>query len=147
MLLGNVVFWFFQVIKQPGQMGGEFEARLIAPGRVLAERLLRDCIQRHGNIGALIGKRRRLFIQYLVDQGLEIIGRERRPAGQQFIQHHAQRIQIGLAGDLFFPELFGRHIARRTQHVARFRGILLGLDLGDAEIPDLDILIGRKQDV
>ena len=135
------------MIKQPGQMGGEFEARLIAPGHILAQRLLRDRIQRHGNIGAVIGERRRGLIQYLVDQGREIIGRERRPADQQFIQHHAQRIQIGLAGDLFLPELFGRHIARRTQHVARLRGILLGLDLGDAEIPDLDILIGRKQDI
>ncbi|WLA04796.1 hypothetical protein MO329_19965 [Xanthomonas translucens] len=73
--------------------------------------------------------------------------------GEQFIQHHAQRIHIGQRGDRFAAHLLRRGVVQgeRAHFGARMRiGCGAGLDseqLGDAEVEPAHLACGVDQDV
>ena len=65
------------------------------------------------------------FIQPHVDLDLSSTAAQaadRQLAGQQFVEHHAQRIDVGAVIDrLWSLHLFGRHVAQRAHHLLRGR--------------------------
>jgi hypothetical protein len=69
--------------------------------------------------------------------------RENRPAREHLVEDGAERIEIGLGSDLVVraEHLFGRHVARRPQDLARLRArrpLARNDGLGDAEVEKLD---------
>ena len=62
---------------------------------------------------------------------------ERPLADQELVEDDPCRIQVGTAIGLFATELFGRHVAGRAEHRAG-HGFVRGVDLGDAEVAQLD---------
>jgi hypothetical protein len=77
----------------------------------------------------------------------------RRLPGQQFHQDHGQGPQVGACVDLLAlgkeAELFGRGIAQLADEDpgARLRDRLRVLELGHAEVDDLDRAVGREHQI
>ena len=88
---------------------------------------------------------------------LEPLSFERRRAGQELVEQHAQRIDVGARVDVEVVELglLGRHVKRCAQHhlmscVQRLLGQRLMHRLGQAEVDHLGhrlVVIRRDQDV
>ena len=82
---------------------------------------------------------------------------ERRGAGEQFVEQHAQRVDVAAGVDVQAAHLglLGAHVQRRADHLAeageeRLLGQLLTDGLGDAEVDDLGhrhAVVQRDQDV
>ena len=68
-------------------------------------------------------------------------------AGEQFIERHAQRIDVGARINRIAATLFWRAIGRRTDRGAGHGQIVLAGDLADAEVGDLDHALGGDHKV
>ena len=69
------------------------------------------------------------------------VGMKRRAAGEHFVHHHAQRINIGARVEFIAPHagsLLERHICGRAEHHAGLRVHAGFAQLGNAEIDELD---------
>ncbi len=79
---------------------------------------------------------------------LELVGLA---AGQDLVEHHAQRIHVGHGGDRLAADLFGRGVVQgeRAQAGAGVVERLLGRveQLGDAEVEQAHVVEWRDQDV
>ena len=75
------------------------------------------------------------------------------PAGEQHVQQHAQRKDVGGGRDRLAGHLLGRRVGRRQRRgaVDRERGgraaVVIFEQLGDAEIEQLDLALARDQHV
>ncbi len=91
----------------------------------------------------------RLIVQNLQQQHLPIAG-ERPLASEQFVEDHAQAVDIGPAIDLmrFAARLFRRQIGRRAQQFTfeRHRRFV-GLALGQAEVHQVRPAVGVELNV
>jgi hypothetical protein len=68
---------------------------------------------------------------------------ERRPAGEQLVQHAAQAEQVGTAVDRLALRLLGGHVHGRADDHSGIRDSrVLDLRAGDAEVEQLDPLEG-----
>ncbi len=64
------------------------------------------------------------------------LAEERNASGETFVEHEAERVQVGAAVELLAAHLLGRQVLRRAHHdvVAREIGIGRLQPLGDAEV-------------
>ncbi len=76
----------------------------------------------------------------------EVAAAKRADTGQQLVQHGAQRIDIGVTGQIQALHLLGRHIARRTGNTLDARDLGIGHQR-DAKIDDAHVVVLREHDV
>ncbi len=76
-----------------------------------------------------------------------VLALERDLAGEHLEQHDAQRVEVGLAGDLVAERLLGGDVVGRAQHAAVGRQALLVERAGDAEVRHLRAALRVDQDV
>src|SRR5215216_4833112 len=76
---------------------GHVRAALIAPGRILLQRAIDDCLAEPGRIGPDRRERGMRLVRDLKHQGGHAVALKRLLAREQLEQHHAQREQIGAA--------------------------------------------------
>ena len=109
----------------------------VALARLLGERALDHVVERGGDAGADVDQRRRLDVVDLMHHRRLHLRVERRPAGDQVVEHGAERVDVGAAVERAAVELLGRHVGERADAV----------DLGHvraevqhaAEVGDLDV--------
>lgn len=85
----------------------------------------------------------------LVHQQVLALGLERDSAAQEFVQHTAQRVQVGLRGDAATAGLLGCHVLVRADGTAgggQF-GDVSAQDRSDAEVEHLHGAIACDEDV
>ena len=95
-----------------GQIGGEFYSSLVAPGRILLQRLVDDVLQHGRHIRTQAMHRRRRSIYDLMHQPRHVVAVERSLASEQLVHHHAYGIEVSLRGGRLLAHLLRRHIAR-----------------------------------
>ncbi len=78
------------------------------------------------------GRIRQLFLDH-PDRG---VGLERQVARKQPVEQHAGRVQVRARIDFVRDNLFGRHVRRRSHHVAIGREVLRARDPRDAKVHD-----------
>ena len=121
--------------------GDEFAAGRVPVGGVFGQRLADDLIdlprqcglQRAGGGGHLLHMRPD-------DRGVNVLG-ERDPAGQAFIQHTAQRVDVGAAVDGTALDLLGSDVVDGAHELAGGRQpTARGGVLGDPEVSQVDVV-------
>ena len=132
---------------------------LIAETRVFIQQLLDDIIQSWSNVGIQLQGWYRCSIEDLVEDRGRRGTDERRLARQGFVNHGAQRKQVGPRVERFAQRLLGRHVRQRAQggsiagelpDVARNRlgaGSVETMGLGEPEIQNLRLSAIRDEDV
>ena len=92
----------------------------------------------------------RLLLPDLAERLVDRVGLERRPAGEQGVEHGAQAVDVGRRGDLAprAGDLLGRHVRRRAQDQAGLRDPAVVLEAaGQAEVGDVGPALAVEQDV
>ena len=70
----------------------------------------------------------------------------RRPKDEQLVQRHSETVNVAsLVGDAV--ELFGSHVAQRTDGVARARDVILIKQFGESKIGDPYGIIFAQQQI
>ena len=82
-------------------------------------------------------ERRRLVVEDLVHQRDLRLRVERRPAGDQVVQHGGQRVDVGAAVERVAVDLLGRHVGERADAVD-LRAVGVGVE-DAAEVAQLDV--------
>jgi hypothetical protein len=85
----------------------------------------------------------RHLLQVRVDDRDVGASTERRRAGQTFVEHARQRIDVGATVDLLAPDLLGRDVVDRAEELSRGRGSGR-LGLRKAEVGDERVLVRRR---
>ena len=81
------------------------------------------------------------------DHGRRVVARERRLAGDQLVQHAAERVEVGPRRHLAAERLLRRHVGHRADdHAVHRQPRLLERD-GEAEVADLGRAVGGEPDV
>ena len=115
--------------------------------RILLQELQDDALELLRRIGGEAADRnRRSFLQggdHLHDR----LAGERRPAGEQGIEHAPQSVQIAAAGDRLAVGLLRGHVVGRAEHAAIGRHVRAAVQLGDAEVGELDVVLLVDQQV
>ena len=127
------------------EITAEFAPGLVALREVLVHRAQDQPIERRRNVRAMRGRRRRVDIQYLVEQAGLVRPDERQFPRQQLIHHHAERINVGLMRQFLVLDLFRRHVGGRADAL-KVRVLTADMQ-GHAEIADLDVVACSGQDV
>ena len=73
--------------------------------------------------------------------------REGDRAGEHLVEHDAERVEVGLAGDRLAERLLGRDVVGRAEHAPGDRQPLLGERARDAEVGDLGAAFLADEDV
>ena len=95
-----------------------------------------QAIKRGRDAGILGARRDHRRVQVLGDHGDRIVGKKGQAAGRQFVQHHAQRVQVGAA----IKVLTQRQFRRQVEHGANdgaFTGQPRGQGAGQAKVHQL----------
>jgi hypothetical protein len=107
---------------EPPQIRGHGLRGLISEARIALHRFERDRLERFGNAWSQLDGQRRTRRPDRVDDLLIGPAVVRRTAGQQLVEHHAERVDIGTGVDGLRPvELFGREVAKGPFQVTRAR--------------------------
>ena len=111
---------------------------------LLRERREDDGLDLVGDVGIgadVAGSRSRL-VHVLGQHAHEVGAGERGPPGQQLEHHAADGVDVGAAVDWIAAGLLRGHVAGGPEHGARAgqAGVLI-VDLGDAEVEDLDVVV------
>ena len=114
--------------------------------RVLGERLLDDLDERRRRAGRDLGERRRLLLHHLEQHAVHRLGVERLAAGQQLVEHAAEREHVGARVGLLAAHLLGGHVVRRPHHRAG-AGHVGAAQAGQPEVHDLDHAARQQVDV
>ena len=101
-------------------------------------------VARHGRLEA--AGRHRLVLPHQAQRRINRRRRERRAAGQGFVEDRPQAINIHRRGDGrgLARRLLRGHVTGRTEHVAAVRQVAAGQELGQAEVGDLGAEIGGQ---
>jgi hypothetical protein len=86
---------------------GEVVGRLPALRRVLRQRGHHDGLERRVHIGTKMRDRRGRLGEVLERDGDRALALERQPPGEQLVEHHADRVEVGGGGDGVALGLFG----------------------------------------
>ena len=78
-------------------------------------------------------------------QARERLRFERQLAGEDLVQHQAERVDVALDGDFLARELLGRHVGRRA--VAHFGAFDLARQSGQSEIGEQHLAAAVEHDV
>jgi len=113
-------------------------------GRILGQQLTQ-----HALITTVVHRQFWQRFGQVRQRGGERIGAAiRQLADENFIEHHAQRIQVGAPVNLLAPRLFRAHVARRTNGetgLSELGAIVQGL--GDAKVREHRRTVSAEQDV
>ena len=117
--------------------------------RILGQQAQDDGFERRRQIGAEGARRRDRGVKVLGDHDQRVVAGERQPAGDQLVEHHAQRVEIGAAVDLAPQRLLGGEVGggaddRALGGDARVSG---DRDPEVGELGDRAIGTARQQDV
>ena len=113
--------------------------------RFLGEQLMDQRREPLGHLGPDGSQRRRNGRQMRRDPVRRCLGAVRRPAGEEFVEHAAERVEVGPPVDGTGVQLLGRRIPQRPDVVAVAGQARLALDPHDAEVDDLRRAGGRAQ--
>ncbi len=108
--------------------------------RVLGEQAQDEGLQRLGDLGPDAAHRQRRFVQVAVEDAERRGARERDVAAEQFVQEHAERVQVGVRADGSAHRLLGGHVGGRADGragVGQAGGVVVH-DGGDTEVEDGD---------
>jgi hypothetical protein len=122
------------------QVVGQVESRLIALFRLLFQAFQADRLQIAGRLRLQESQRDGVVLADLLESFHQRRTLERRPSREQFIQNHAQRIDVGGRPDLIdrARSLLRRHVTGRAEDIARLRvGVVRAGPLGESKISDL----------
>ncbi len=77
------------------------------------------------------------------------LAKKRNPAGEAFVQHEAQRVEVGAPVELLAADLLGRQVLRCPHHDVGTGEVVAGCAeaFGDAEVGQQHAAIGGDQDV
>ncbi len=135
-----------QLLVHAGELGGQVQAALLAAQRVLLHGGGHHHFQFLGHVIAQGVDRRRRGVDDLVQELGEVAGTERAVAGQQFVHHGAERIQVRGIGQLEALHLLGRHVAGAAGDAFDARDVRVGHQC-DAKIDDAHVAVLREHDV
>ena len=136
--------------KEPAQLFGELSGRGIAAAGVFFQAFQTNRFQIARHAGTQTAGTGWLGRANLLESLKRRLRLERGPAGEEFVQDRAERVDIGGGPDVANPSggLFRRHVAGRTQHGPGARQIDIGADrFCEAEVGDLERAVGGHQDV
>ena len=131
------------------QVFGEVARRGVPIRLVLGERLQAGAFQVRRNVTHELPRRLRLIVAHLPQQ-LPQVGRpEGQTARQQFVQHHAQAIEVGAPVDAMCRarSLFGRHVVGRPGDEALLARARLLVAQRETEVDQHRPALGGEQDV
>ena len=95
---------------------------------------------------ALLGLQRgRRVVSNRVRDGFRVPTLERRLAGQHLVQHDSDRPDIATNVGVLATRLLRRHVGHRTDCRARDCQLQRVRELGEAEVENLDAVLGEKQ--
>ena len=121
---------------------------LEAGGRILLQRAHHRGFHLGGQIADEAMQRRRRLLHLRFHQREVGLAIERGAAGQQRVQHDAERIDVGAHVGLRTADLLGRHRPRSAGNLAEARQALLAVErTRDAEVHDLHLAVVRQHDV
>ena len=132
-----------------GDLAAHRRVERLAEGRgilVSLEGILREGAQddgveraRHGLVD--LGRRHGRFAHVLVGDGDRRLAAERRPAGEQLVEHDARRVDVGARVDRLALGLLGREVRGGAEDGRRLgdRRGRVRHRAGDAEVHDLDL--------
>ena len=124
-----------------------FGRALVAVGRVLLHRLLGDLAQAFRHVRRHLGQRLRLFGDLHDGDGHRAAAVKRQAAGQHFVQHDADRVDVGARVGAVALGLLGADIMHRADGLVADGLALRAGEAGDAEIHHLDGTVGLQHDV
>jgi hypothetical protein len=112
---------------------------------ILFEQAVHQRDQPLGQPGHPLGERRRLLVHVLAEDLAHPFADKRRLAAEHGVKEHAQRVAVGpIVHPARAAALLGRHVDRSAHDGvgagAQLRGILGGIELGDAEVEQLGAL-------
>ena len=121
--------------------------RAIAPVRVMRERPGDDLLHVRRYILSQTADRLGRGAQNRA-QHRDIVFPGKRPAsGQHLVEHDAQRPHVGARVERIAARLLGRHVGDGAEDHPRARHVVLGRELGETEVQDLDDAVGRDNQV
>ena len=131
------------------QVVGHLLRRPVAVGRLLAQRLQDDRLQRGGDGSVQLAERGRIVVGDLLDQRVAVAALEWGAERQQLVERRAQRVDVAAMVDDPAPgeDLLGARVAERAQELARDREPGIADDLGQAEVGDPELRPEVQQQV
>ena len=131
------------------QVLGHVGAQAVARVQVLFQRPHDHLVGEIRQIGIELRDRDCLGIDDLVDQGGGVGAAKRQPTGKQLVEHHPERIQVGLVIERVALDLLRAHVGRRTETVDE-GGVNVHV-LADVErqpeVHQLDLVVLGQHDV
>ena len=123
----------------PDQVGAHLRGGLVAVVRVLGQRLEHHRVQLGGDAGMALRRRHRILADVLVGHRDRRVTDERRLAGEDFVQHAAQRVDVGAGVDGLAAGLLGGQVLGGADHRGGLRDAVaaVGDRAGDAEVHHL----------
>ena len=102
-----------------------------------------------GQLGVVLTRLRRRFLDVRPEDGQLGVARERRLPGEAFVEHAAERVLVGAAVDVAAFDLLGRGIGRRADARASSSGRPSGSArrLRQPEVGQVDVLVLVEQHV
>ena len=148
-LVRHLVVVFKDLEADRRQVLGHVRAQTVARVEIFLQRTADDLVGLFRNIRIELGNRHCLGIDDLVDQRRRIGAAERQATGEHLVEHHAERIQVGLVIQRIALDLLRAHVGRGPQAVDEGRiDVDVFLDVErQAEIHQLDLVVLGDQHV
>jgi hypothetical protein len=143
-------------VQEPADVLGQRPGRAVAPVGLLLQALQADGLHVVGHLGAALAGRGRVALHVGAQDLHGVVVGEGRRAGQQLVEDAAQGVDVGpavelavLAGGLLRGHVLGRAHGHAAAGERARAGAVLGLvhDLGQAEVGDPGLAVGRDHDV
>jgi hypothetical protein len=135
--------------RQPALTAERFED-LVAVGalvRIAREQAHAQRVEVARHLGHQLRGRARIGA-LLVAQHVHVRALERHLAGQGFVEHRAERVEVGAFVDALAARLLGRHVRGRSHHARFHRAMRVWMQLeGDAEVEHDRAAVARHQHV
>ena len=129
------------------QVRGHRCGRGVSVGRVLGQSLADDAFDLLRETRSQLLHRPRLLVDDGVEHGPFAVPAERKRPGGHLVEDDAERPDVGAGVDVLARGLFGGHVGDRADGHPRDRHPGLAGQLGQAEVEDLGLSIGRDHDV
>ena len=132
---------------EPVQIVQHLSSGLKPVGRIFLHGPHSDLFQAAGNGGIQLPGHHRLSLQLHQRHGNRVVRHKGQLAGKHFIEHHAQRVNVRLIGDIVASGLLGSDVVYRADSLVR-HGLGLALEeSGYAKIGHLNGAVLQQHDV